>query len=114
MGNLSDEDLKSAFADCDIFVLPSTAKSEAFGIVQLEAMVYGKPSVPYVSLDGQTGITVKAGDVDDLADAINKLVSDDELRNRYGENAAKRILSDFEKNMMMENVYNQCTKLMED
>ena len=122
MGNLSDEDLKSAFADCDIFVLPSTAKSEAFGIVQLEAMVYGKPvintdlktSVPYVSLDGQTGITVKAGDVDDLADAINKLVSDDELRNRYGENAAKRILSDFEKNMMIENVYNQSTKLMED
>lgn len=122
MGNLSDEDLKSAFADCDIFVLPSTAKSEAFGIVQLEAMVYGKPvintdlktSVPYVSLDGQTGITVKAGDVDDLADAINRLVSDDKLRSRYGENAAKRILSDFEKNMMMENVYNQCTKLMEE
>lgn len=121
MGNLSDEDLKSAFADCDIFVLPSIAKSEAFGIVQLEAMIYGKPvintdlktSVPYVSLDGQTGITVKAGDVQELAKAMNKLVSDDELRSLYGRNAAERVLSVFEKDAMMKNVYNQFEKLIE-
>ncbi len=119
MGNLSDEDLKSAFADCDFFVLPSVAKSEAFGIVQLEAMVYGKPvintdlktSVPYVSLDGETGITVHAGDVNGLADAINKLVSDDNLRTEYGKNAQRRVLENFDINIMCENVLKQCKEL---
>jgi len=122
MGNLSDSDLKSAFADCDIFVLPSVAKSEAFGIVQLEAMIYGKPvintsldtSVPYVSLDGETGVTVRAGNEEELSDAINKLADDDELRLLYGRNAVSRVLSVFEKEAMINNVCNQFNNLMEE
>ena len=88
LGNLSEEDLRAAFADCDIFVLPSVANSEAFGIVQQEAMVYGKPvintslptGVPHVSLDGVTGITVPPEDVPALAQAIQKLADDKALR----------------------------------
>ena len=122
MGNLSDEDLRSAFSDCDIFVLPSVEKSEAFGIVQLEAMVYGKPvintdletSVPFVSLDGETGLTVKAGNVSDLTDALNKLITDNELRAVYGRNAQKRIIENFDINKTAENVLNQCKNLLEE
>ena len=111
IGTLSDEDLRAAFSDCDFFVLPSIEKSEAFGIVQLEAMVCGKPvintdldtSVPLVSLDGKTGITVKAGDSDELARAMDTLIRNDELRHEYGRAAAERVLSEFSLDSMINN-----------
>jgi rhamnosyl/mannosyltransferase len=119
---LSDEELKAAFADCDIFVLPSIEKSEAFGIVQLEAMVYGKPvintdlktSVPLVSIHGETGLTVKAGDAGELAAAMNRLINDDSLRETLGRNAQKRVLEQFDVNIMIKNVREQCKKITEE
>ncbi len=95
LGVLSDKELKAAMSDCDIFILPSVENSEAFGIVQMEAMVYGKPvintslptGVPYVSPDGISGITVEPKNETALADAINLLVHDDSLREKYGRQA---------------------------
>lgn len=109
LGALSSEDLKKAFSDCDFLVLPSVEKSESFGIVQLEAMVYGKPvintalptGVPSVSLDGITGITVKAGNEEELAKAMQCLVDQKELREQYGANAKKRVENHFNNQMIM-------------
>ncbi len=122
IGNLSDEDLKRAFADCDIFVLPSIENSEAFGIVQLEAMVYGKPvintnlktSVPHVSLHNETGLTVTPGDSEELAEAISRLVNDRDLRHRLGENAQKRVFEHFDIVYMASNIKNQLKDIMEE
>lgn len=122
LGNLSDEDLKCAFADCDIFVLPSIEKSEAFGIVQLEAMVYGKPvintdldtSVPYVSIHGETGLTVPVGNAEELAKAINILSDDEELRKKLGDGGRKRISEIFSLNKMLDRVTAECNKLLEE
>ena len=112
LGRLSDEDLKSAFADCDIFVLPSVANSEAFGIVQQEAMVYGKPvintalptGVPHVSLDGVTGLTVPPGDADALAAALQRLADDPDLRARFGKAAAARVRTEYRFETIMDKI----------
>lgn len=98
MGRVDTETLLAAFSDCDVFILPSVSRAECFGLVQLEAMVYGKPvintalptAVPEVSLDGETGITVPPEDEIALAGAIQALVDDKETRLKYGENAKIR------------------------
>ena len=109
LGQVSEEELYRQFAECDVFVLPSVAKSEAFGLVQLEAMAYGKPvintwlssGVPEVSLNGLTGITVKPGDAEELSQAMDRLAVDVQLRQRMGKAARTRLEQEFTFDVMM-------------
>ena len=113
LGFLPDDELKQAYADCDIFVLPSVAKSEAFGIVQLEAMVYGKPvintllpsGVPHVSIHKKTGLTVPPSDFESLSAAILALARNRELREEYGKNAADRVMENFNEKDVIRKLY---------
>jgi rhamnosyl/mannosyltransferase len=113
MGRIPQKDLYAAFSDSDVFILPSICRTECFGLVQLEAMVYSKPvintslptAVPEVSLHGETGLTVEPENVDELAQAITTLVNDKELREKYGAQARIRCEEKFSLTVMQEKLY---------
>lgn len=97
LGEIRNEITKAEYYNaCDILLFPSY--KDMFGIVQLEAMRYGKPvintnlktGVNFVSIDGLTGLTVEPRNSSQLANAINKLLSNSELIKEYGQNAQKR------------------------
>jgi glycosyltransferase involved in cell wall biosynthesis len=104
IGFVPDEKLAPYYHACDIFCLPSTARSEAFGIVQLEAMACGKPVVSTeigtatstVNRDGTTGIVVSPGDSAALAGALNKILGNPVLRERFGKNAKEWVAAEFD------------------
>jgi rhamnosyl/mannosyltransferase len=102
-GEVPHAELAALYHACDIFVLPSVTRAEAFGYVQLEAMACAKPvvstrlpsGVPWVNQDGRTGLTVRPGSPDALRDAIGSLLADASLRLRYGAAGRARVLSEF-------------------
>lgn len=109
---VGDDDLAAWYRAADVFCLPSVARSEAFGLVQLEAHASGTPvvattlstGVPFVNQQGVTGLNVPPGDVSALAEALRTLVGDDELRARYGRQAYERVHADFTVERMVERV----------
>jgi rhamnosyl/mannosyltransferase len=107
-GEIVNDRVTPYYLASDVYLLPSVAKSEAFGIVQIEAMACGIPvvntslpsGVPYVSRDGESGFTVPPNDVEALAAAVEKLLADHELRRRFGEAGRARAHAEFSKDVL--------------
>ena len=90
------EDVVSAYAAMDVFVLPS--RDEGFGLVFLEAMAVGVPVVGTRVIgsedaveDGTTGLLVPYADAPALTRAVRRLLGDAELACRLRDTAAERV-----------------------
>lgn len=98
VGELNDADLLAAYSAADVLVLPSLDRSEAFGLVLLEAMrarlAVIASDIPgsgtgHVVKNEINGLLVKPGDVDSLAEAISR-ISDPVLRSSLAETGHRR------------------------
>jgi phosphatidylinositol alpha-1,6-mannosyltransferase len=102
VGALPDSERDAWLARAHVFVMPSRlpdsgAGGEGFGIVYLEAAVFGTPSIagsaagaPDAVVDGETGLLVDPTQPDEIADATMRLLLDDEGRRRMGAAAQER------------------------
>jgi glycosyltransferase involved in cell wall biosynthesis len=96
------EDIQVAYASLEVSVLP-TGLPEPFGGVVIESMAMGKPvvgtrlggTIEQIE-DGVTGFLVEPNNPQELASAIERLLTDKELRMQFGENGRKRYLTLFE------------------
>lgn len=112
LGELPDQEMIFYLHACDMLVLPSHLRSEAFGFVQLEAMLYGKPVVcteletgtSFVNQDQKTGLVIPPNDVETLANAINYLLKHPEVRNKYGKAGIERVEQYFSVEKMLDNI----------
>lgn len=97
LGLLSDQELADFYAACNVLALPSTNGTETFGMVQVEAMLCGTPTVSSdlpgvrepVRMTGM-GRTAKAGDVADLANALLDVLSHPEHFTRPADEISQR------------------------
>ena len=112
LGDVKHRDLVCYYHACDIFVLPSIANSEMFGIVQLEAMACKKPviatnlptGVSWVNQDGVTGVLVPPGDIDALSQAARMLIENPSLCNKMGKAGRKRVEENFTRDKMVKGI----------
>ncbi len=108
-GEVGDGELAALYEACDVFVLPSVTRQEAFGVVQLEAMASGKPvistdlgtGVGWVNQHGKTGLIVPPRDAAGLRGALQRLLGDAALRASLGNAGARRARTVFAADRMI-------------
>jgi glycosyltransferase involved in cell wall biosynthesis len=111
IGHIPYSSIHSYFNACDIFCLPATEKSEAFGVVLLEAMQFGKPLITtnikesgicWVNQDNETGYNVPPKDSEKIASSINELLSNKEKYKTFSQNCINRFETYFKSEKMVD------------
>jgi len=99
MVNIDDKEVRSLIRGSRAFILSSTMPSEAFALVQIEAMAYGRPiintrlssGVPWVARHDLEAITTTPSDINELAQAIHRFDQEGELIDKLGATALNRV-----------------------
>lgn len=115
-GYMSNEEVHRFYNGCTLFCLSSIMKTEAFGIVQIEAMSCGKPvvatripgsGVDWVNEDGVSGLNADPEDAASLAAAITGVAGDPQKYESFCKGARAR----FESNFTIETMINRAREL---
>ena len=103
--DVTNKELPYFYSICDIFAMVSLETkndTEGFGIVYLEAALFKKPSLASNSggakeavIDNVSGLLINDENLEELKNAIRKLLKDDNLREKLGENAYTRTINNF-------------------
>lgn len=100
LGNVTTRTLYDLYSKAMVYVQPSLY--EPFSIATLEAMSMGKPVVaarvggtPEVVIDEETGLLVEPRNSHQLADAVDRIFSDDSLRKKLSRKAIKKVQNKF-------------------
>ena len=109
-GNVDEEDKSALLKLCNALVLPSHYRTEAFGIVLLEASLMAKPLIctelgtgtTHVNINNVTGLIVQPKNVDELRDAMNFLINNPEIAQNMGVAASNRFKQNFTAELMCE------------
>lgn len=104
LGQVDEEEKQALLSSCDVFALASNERTEAFGMVLLEAMAHGKPCVvsdlpgsgmPWVIASSQAGLLVELNNVGEWREALQTMSNDAAQRQAWGEAARAAFQSRF-------------------
>ena len=121
LGKIPADKLACYYKLCDVYCLPSSEKSEAFGVVQLEAMSFGKPlistnipfsGVPWINEHGNTGLVVPPKNSEALTEAIKLILSDQKTKEKFGSMAHHKFLKEFTAEKMCQRTANLYKSLL--
>lgn len=121
IGEVSDAQRLVYLHACDVFILPSIFRSEAFGIAQLEAMSCGKPVIStelctgtsFVNQHLETGLVIAPNDVGALIGAVKGLIDNPEQREKYGNASLERASKVFSKERMISGILKVYQEVLE-
>jgi rhamnosyl/mannosyltransferase len=109
IGRIEDSVLGNYYQACDVFCLPSIVKTEAFGVVQIEAMSFGRPvvatkiegsGVSWVNQHEVTGLNVIPKCPHSLAKAFQSILFSNDKYRSYSKNALERFQMHFKREQM--------------
>jgi len=110
VGTIAQNELPKFYQAADLVAIPSTAATECFSLVAIEAMASGTPVIVSdwpglrVTPDQYSGLIVKSGNLDDLTEKINFLLNNEQLNQQFGLAARKRVENYFDWQKICQNI----------
>lgn len=101
LGSVGEAELAALLEAAHVLAMPSVTRAEMYGMAQVEAMSFGKPvvstripgsGVSCVNVHNETGLTVEPGDAVALADALNRILTNEVLYRALSAGALRAVL----------------------